>query len=426
MLSYMRGLLGHTLAPFRVRSFRYQWPADLTTSWAFEMETLILGWYVLVETGSVLMLTIFASLQYIGTLIAPMFGVLGDRRGHRAVLCAMRTVYTVLAATVMILAFTKILTPLHVLLISGLMGLVRPSDVGTRSAVVGDIMPSEQLMGAMSIQRTTQDSAKIAGALSGAGLVALLGMGPAYLVVASLYLTSALLTYWAGRVRGAPPLRKRPSADGSARPTPLRDLKEGLAYVWRTPHLLAVMTMALFLNMTAFPMMNHLLPVVAKQVYQADQTWLGYMVAAGAFGSLVGSLVMSRRGAALPPARMMTAFGVVWLTMLIVFAHIERPIAGIAALMLAGCAQSMGLVPMLTMLLRTSDDRYRGRVMGTRMLAIYGNIPGLLAAAPMIAHFGYPTAATMLGVFGIVTVVLVALRWRKDLWSLDAPANRRY
>jgi hypothetical protein len=46
-----------TLAPFRVRSFRFQWPADLATSWAIEMETLILGWYILVETGSVLMLT---------------------------------------------------------------------------------------------------------------------------------------------------------------------------------------------------------------------------------------------------------------------------------------------------------------------------------------------------------------------------------
>ena len=32
------------LAPFATRSFRFQWPADLLTSWAFEMETIILGW----------------------------------------------------------------------------------------------------------------------------------------------------------------------------------------------------------------------------------------------------------------------------------------------------------------------------------------------------------------------------------------------
>src|SRR3546814_18907314 len=63
---------------------------SFATSWAFEMETIILGWYVLVETGSVLLLTVFASLQYIGTLITPMFGVIGDRIGSRNLLCAMR------------------------------------------------------------------------------------------------------------------------------------------------------------------------------------------------------------------------------------------------------------------------------------------------------------------------------------------------
>src|SRR3984885_12795058 len=76
-------------APFQVRSFRFQYPADLLTSWGTEMENLILGWYVLVETGSVLLLTLFGSLQYFGTLVAPVLGMAGDRGGHRAVLCTM-------------------------------------------------------------------------------------------------------------------------------------------------------------------------------------------------------------------------------------------------------------------------------------------------------------------------------------------------
>src|SRR3978361_2464937 len=97
------------LAPFRIRSYRFQWPADLLTSWAFEMETLILGWYVLVETGSVLMLTLFASLQHVGTLIAPMFGVMGDRLGHRNVLCGMRTVYATLASVLMVCVFADVM-----------------------------------------------------------------------------------------------------------------------------------------------------------------------------------------------------------------------------------------------------------------------------------------------------------------------------
>jgi hypothetical protein len=54
------------------------------------MESIILGWYVMVHTGSVLLLTVFGSLQFLGTLAAPMFGVLGDRLGSRIMLCAMR------------------------------------------------------------------------------------------------------------------------------------------------------------------------------------------------------------------------------------------------------------------------------------------------------------------------------------------------
>ena len=64
------------LAPFAVRSFRFQWPSNLAASWAFEMEILILGWYVLVETGSVMLLTAFGSLQWAGTFfLHPCMGI---------------------------------------------------------------------------------------------------------------------------------------------------------------------------------------------------------------------------------------------------------------------------------------------------------------------------------------------------------------
>src|SRR5262245_66376363 len=92
------------LAPFGIRNYRFQWPADLLTSWAFEVETLVLGWYIMIETGSVLLLTVLASLQYAGTLIAPVFGMIGDRIGHRDLLAAMRFTYTFLPATLLPLA----------------------------------------------------------------------------------------------------------------------------------------------------------------------------------------------------------------------------------------------------------------------------------------------------------------------------------
>ncbi len=445
-----------TLAPFQVRSFRFQWPADMATSWAFEMETLILGWYVLVETKSVFMLTVFASLLYVGTLLAPMFGVMGDRVGNRNLLCAMRGLFAVLATTLMTLAFLDLLNPALVLAITTVLGLVRPSDIGVRAALVGETMPGAQLMGAMSIQRTTLDSARIVGALTGAGLVAALGIGPAYVVVASLYAISALLTLKGGSARPA----SRPAGDAgnesarprdtsaegqvsavgtttrspqtagsagneSARPSPWRDLREGLAYVWNTPHLFAMMCLAFLLNLTAFPLFISLMPYVAKEVYLADQTTLGYMVASAAFGALLGSIALSRHGGAIRPGRMMIVFCAAWYAMLFAFAHTQHPTAGIPVLVLAGCAQSLGLVPMAALLLRTSDKQFHGRIMGIRMLAIYGNLPGLLLSGPLIASFGYPFTATLYCAIGLAFTVLIAVRWRAQLWRLDALTNKR-
>src|SRR3977135_2336747 len=126
------------LGPFRIRSFRFQWPADLLTSWAFEMETLILGWYVLVETNSVVMLTLFGALLYGGTLIAPIVGVWSDRIGHRNMLSGMRAIYARVAAILMALAFSGRLRPEIVLVLATFTGLVRPSDMGLRGAMIAD------------------------------------------------------------------------------------------------------------------------------------------------------------------------------------------------------------------------------------------------------------------------------------------------
>ena len=438
------------LAPFHVRSFRFQWPADLATSWAFEMENLILGWYVLVETGSVFMLTVFASLLYVGTLLAPMFGVMGDRIGQRNVLCAMRALYAALATAVMTLAFMGLVTPAVVLAITAVLGLVRPSDIGVRAALVGATTPGVLLMGAMSIQRTTLDSARIAGALTGAGLVATLGMGPAYTVVAILYAISAVLTLKAGGARpsqaasaerprdtsaegqvcAAGTMTRSPQTAGSAgnesaRPSPWRDLGEGLAYVWNTPHLFAMMCLAFLCNLTAFPLYNSLLPVVAKEVYGTDQTGLGYLVAGAASGALLGSIVLSRIGHAIRPGRLMIVFCMAWYLMLLAFAHTQHPAAGIPTLLLAGVAQSLSMVSMAAALLRNSDAQFRGRIMGIRMLVIYGNLPGILCAGPLIASFGYPVMATLYCLTGLAFTVLIAVRWRAQLWRLDAPANKR-
>ena len=308
------GVGARVLAPFGVRSFRYQWPADLTTSLAFEMETLILGWYVLVETGSVLWLTAFGALQFHGTLFSPMLGVIGDRIGHRNLLCCMRAVYLSLAALLMTAAFLDWLGPGLVLCLAVLTGLVRPSDLAVRGATVAATMPAPLLVGAMGISRSTSDMARMAGALLGAGLLAQLGMGPTYAVIAGCYATGLLFTTLIART----PATKSLVEGSVAGFTPRRDLAEGLAYVWSTPRLLAAMWLAFLMNMTTLPLSGGLLPFVARGVYHIDQTGLGYLSASFAFGSLIGSVGLSIAGRRLRLARSMMVSAVTWCLILMV------------------------------------------------------------------------------------------------------------
>jgi Major Facilitator Superfamily. len=121
---------------------------------------------------------------------------------------------------------------------------------------------------------------------------------------------------------------------------------------------------------------------------------------------------------------MLVACGL-WYLLLLAFAHTGHPTAGVLVLMLAGFAQSLGQVPMSALLLRNSKPAFRGRVMGIRMLAIYGLPVGLLISGPLITRFGYPITATLYCVVGLALTALIAVRWRDDLWRREAPANTR-
>jgi len=411
------------LAPFRVRSFRFQWPSDLATSWASEMEMLILGWYILTETGSVVLLTLFASLQWIGTLIAPMFGVAGDRLGHRNVLCAMRAFYAVQAAALMLLAYGGLISPLAVFVITALMNLVRPSDLAMRYALIGESMPREQLMSATSVERTTVESARIFGALTGAGLFAALGFAPAYTVVTAFYVLAFLLTLG---VRVQRPQDKPAEAGGTVQHASIfTEVKQGFGYVRRSPVLVPTLWLAFLVNLSAYPMSMGLLPYFVKDVLHADQTGLGYAAASFAAGALCGSIVLTRFAGSIPAGRWMLGFALGWYLMLVIFAQQQTLTAAIVTLYFAGLAQSFCLVPMSGILLRHSEERYRGRVLGIRMFAIYGLPMGLLAAGPLIKHFGFPLMATLYCLVGALLTGLIAYRWRRHVWDADATANRR-
>ena len=186
----------------------------------------------------------------------------------------------------------------------------------------------------------------------------------------------------------------------------------------------AVLWVAFLVNATAFPITNGLLPYIAREIFHTHQAGLGYLSASFAVGSLIGSMTLSLVGG-VRIARLLIGATVIWYGLLLVFAHVKTMPLAMVCLMLAGIAQSMSMISIAVILMRSASERFRGRVMGVRMMVIYGLPFGLLAAGSLIDLVGFSATATLYAASGLALMTAIALRWREDLWPVHAPANTK-
>lgn len=141
-------------------------------------------------------------------------------------------------------------------------------------------------------------------------------------------------------------------------------------------------------------------------------------------GSLIGSLTLSMV-AGVRIARLLIGATVAWYAMLLVFVELRTVPVAMACLVLAGIAQSMSMISAAVILMRTASAHLRGRVMGVRMMVIYGLPLGLLAAGSLIDVIGFSATGTLYAVSGLIAMMAITLHWRADLWPAQAPANAR-
>jgi hypothetical protein len=283
-----------------------------------------------------------------------------------------------------------------------------------RNALIGETIPPPHQMGAVGMSRASQDSARIAGALTGAGLSATLGTGVAYLFVSVAYAASLALTFGVARTRPAPdPSTASPGA--VMRSSPYRDLKDGLVHVATTPALLAAMVLAFLINLTAYPITSGLLPYVARQIYLVDATGLGWLVASFSFGGLLGSIFMVVTGRPGRPERSMLVYAAFWYALLLAFGRVVSFGPGLGLLLFAGFVQSIAMISLMGTLLASAHSRFRTRVLAARQLAVYGMPLGLMGLGVLVERVGYPATVTASCAVGLVSVVVIGMRWGRGL-----------
>ncbi len=379
------------------------------------MEALILGWYILTATGSVTWLVAFGALMWSGSVFAPFLGIVGDRIGLRALLCLTRGGYALLAAILTTLILADALQPWHVFVIYGIAGLVRPSDQALRNVLIAQTLRADTLVGALGLSRTTADIAKVAGAFAGAGGVALVGMAPAYAIVTALYVSAFLLSM--GVARSAVLAAHATTHDVIA------GLKEAVHYVWAKPDILGAFGIAFLVNLLAYPFVLGLLPYAAKEVYDVGQSGLGYLAATFAIGALLGSSVIGAGRVRLPAGRVMLWSTAAWFVATLLFGLTRSLPLGLALLFVAGFAQSFALIPVAVVMLRGASEAMRGRVMGMRVLAVWGLPIGVLASGPIIVGLGYTACAIVYSFLGLAATLMIGYRLRQALWQASAAAN---
>jgi MFS family permease len=295
---------------------------------------------------------------------------------------------------------------------------VRPNDQVIRNALIGETIPPAHLVGALSVSRATMDSARVAGALAGAALSTVLGIGYTYVVVTGFYVASLALTLGVARRPPYAAFAGRTAADVS-RPSRWRDLKDGLVHVLRTPTLLAMMWLAFLINLTAYPASSGLLPYVARRVYEVDATGLGWLVASFSLGGLLASIIMVVTGGPRRPERSTLVYSAIWYVRLLGFGHMQTLSGGLLTLFAAGFVQNVAMISMAGTLLAAAGDGFRGRVMGVRMLAVYGMPLGLIASGALIERIGYPLTISAMAAVALVFTVLIGMKWRGSMWQRE-------
>src|SRR5262249_47357268 len=121
-------------------------------------------------------------------------------------------------------------------------------------------------------------------------------------------------------------------------------------------------------------------------------------------------------GGSRQPARFPLVGSALWYPFLLVFAHLKNLELGLVVLFAAGFAQSVAMISMTADLLGTSGHRFRGRVMGVRMLAVYGLPLGLMLAGALIDRLGFSLTVPMLVTARLRSPILTGLIWRPSLW----------
>lgn len=402
------------LAPFRSREYRLLIAAVSLSIFAEGMWAVVMALQVIELSGDPAALSLVAACMGAGLVAFVLVGGLAaDRLPQRGIIIAVEIVNTVAVSAVAVLGLVGELRIWHMAVAAATLGVAAAFFFPAYSALLPRILPANQLLAANGVEGVVRPVFQRAAGPAVAGLVVGATMPSAGAVVVAALFALGLTLLVATR----PQPTDGPAAQRVSQTKLLQDLREGWAFVVRTPWLLWTLLFASMFVLVVLGPIEVLLPfVVADRFTHGAQTY-GFILAFFGMGSAAGALAVSSRRL---PRRyltvMMTMWGLGSVPLVIVGVTSSFPLMA-AATFVVGVTDGAGMVIWGTLLQRRVPAAMLGRVSSLDFFVSLAFMPVSFAIAgplskvvPMEAIF---LAAGLLPVL-LAAVAVTAARMRRD------------
>jgi MFS family permease len=388
----------------RHRNFRLYVVGQGLSLVGFWMQSVAQSWLVYRLSGSAFALGVVAFASYAPVLLlAPIAGVAADRvRRHRLVVLT-QVLLMLIALLLGLLVTTGNATVAIIVASAAATGTVSAFDIPARQSFLVEMVGPEDLPGAIALNASIFNAARMIGPAVAGLLVAEVGEGPCFLLNAASYL-AVLVALLRMRL-------ERPGAAPTSAPT--TGFIDGLRYVQSQRVLRTLLLLLGVVGSFGLPW-GVLLPVFAGKVFAVGPRGYGLLLAAAGIGAVLSGLRLASRRYSRPEQRRNLLVGLVSLGAGVVgLALSARFAVAVASQALAGFGMVRYAATTNTLLQLLVEDRYRGRVMGLYTVMFLGTAPfGSLVLGAVAERFGAPAAAVASGTISLAAAAWLAVRLR--------------
>jgi MFS family permease len=402
---------GHVASMFRslaTRDFALFWSGNFLSNIGTWMQTVALGWVILVMTNSPFLLGLNGFLSQIPAfLFALPGGAIADRFSRRKLMLWTQTAMMVLAFVLAVLTSLHRIQVAEILIISFLAGVANAINYPAYQSLYPDLVKRDDLVNAVALNSAQFNMSRAIGPTLAGLTLGWLGAAACFYLnsISFLALIFALL------VIVIPPreVHKGPSLWTS--------VLDGMRYYGQNPLYIILLTVPAFLSLLGLPFIV-LMPVYARDLIMVGASGLGYLMAGAGLGAVMSALVLAARTKADERrAGKILASASIFSLALILLAHAHQFWWAFFLLVILG-ATMVGSLTLTNMTLQmSSPPTLRGRVMSLFFMAMSGLLPfGSLQAGAVAQTLGTRFALTWAGgvsLFYFVGVLILLPRIRR-------------